>query len=545
MLDGGLFRVLREFYFRTPFSIWRLNQDRDATIIIPANDAWPGDPERGRAIIEGLVTLSGVTIAETEAPWRGLPKIAEHAEYLHGFTWLRDLRDLGGEASRSTARDLVANWISTHDSWHPITWRPDILGERLAIWLGTFDLFCASADDEFRERVMASISRQARHLARDLVAAPAGIRRLRALNGLTIASVALGAGDDRLDQVEQVLSREIQVQINADGGHNSRSPARHCEALRALIDIRGAFRARGKSGPAELDDAIDRMTMMLRLWRHGDGKLALFNQTSEAPIVQLENVIARSESRRKAATDAPDTGFQRITGGRTCVIIDTGPPSPHEASAHASPLAFELSSGKQRLIVNCGTSVADQRWQGPLRASAAHSMLMIDDHNAADVTVNGQIGARATTVSSERRHEDGASLIEAEHDGYLGRFGLIHRRRLYLSASGDDLRGEDRLTYTGAPGELPNTATLRFHLHPRVQASVVQRGASALLRPASGGGWRLRTDSGLSLNESIYFGTDTRQRCEQIVIARSLEGVREAGEITIRWALRREDGRAG
>jgi uncharacterized heparinase superfamily protein len=545
MADRGPLRSFRELYFRSPISRWRLNREKRASIAISTTDAWPGDAERGRAIVDGAMTASGVIVAQTSDPWGKLPGVLEHVEYLHGFSWLRDLRDLGGEAARATARTLMAGWIDRNDGWHPLTWRPDILGARITIWLGTYELFCESAEDGFRARVMDSISRQARHLARDLGAAPSGIRRLQAINGLTMASVALGGGEADLEQAERALASEMRAQIHPDGGHVSRSPARHCEALTALIDARGAFRAVARDYPAELDDTIDRMTAMLRLWRHGDGKLSLFNQTTEARQAFLETVIARSESRLKATTEAPDTGFQRLTGGRTCLIVDTGAPSPFEASAHASPLAFELSSGKQRLVVNCGTSIGDARWRGPLRASAAHSMLVIDDHNAADISADGRTGNRVIEMSVERRQADGGALIEAEHDGYRARFGLVHHRRLYLSSSGDDLRGEDKLVYTGDPGEIPLVATLRFHLHPRVRASVIQSGASALLRPPSGGGWRMRTDTGLSVNESVYFGTDTRQRCEQIVISTSLDGVRESGEITIRWALRREDVRAG
>ena len=544
MSGRGPFRSFRELYFRSPLSRWRLNQNKHSSIIISSTDAWPGDAERGRAIVDGNITLSGVEIAKTADPWRDTPKISEHAEYLHGFGWLRDLRDLGGEAARTAARNLVASWIDENDAWHPLTWRPDIVGKRIAIWLGTYELFCESADDAFREKVMDSISRQTRHLARDLPAAPPGIRRLQAITGLTIAAVALGEGDNGLEQAERELSVEMLSQINPDGGHVSRSPSRHCEALTALIDIRAAFRAVDRDIPDGIDDAIGRMTAILRLWRHGDGELALFNQTTEAQPTFLETVIARSESRLKAKTEAPDTGFQRLTGGRTCLIVDTGAPSLDDPSAHASPLAFELSSGKQRLIVNCGTSVGDMRWRGPLRASAAHSMLVIDDHNAVETLPGGGDGGGEVTVSVTRSQADGASLIEAEHDGYRSRFGLIHHRRLYLSASGDDLRGEDRLIYTGDPGEVPILACLRFHLHPRARASVIQHGASALLRPPSGGGWRMRTDAGLTINESVYFGTDTRQRCEQIVINTPLEGIRESGQITIRWALRREDARA-
>lgn len=544
MARRGPFRSFRELYFRSPISRWLLDKNRLAEIKIPTSDAWPGDGEQGRAIVDGNIVVSGVVIAATGTAWEDIPTHPFHAEYLHGFSWLRDLRDFGGEAARNTARNLVSGWIDRHDQWHPLTWRPDILGARIALWLGTYELFCESAEDVFRERVLASISRQYRHLTRDFAAAPRGIRRLQAINGLAVASVALDDSGAALDHAERALLDEIDGQFNADGGHVSRSPARHRDALMSLIDIRAGFRASSREPNADLDDTIDRMTAILRLWRHGDGKLAHFNQTTETRSGLLETIIARSESRLKTITEANETGFQRLTGGRTCLIMDTGGPSEFEQSAHASPLAFEMSSGKQRLIVNCGTSIGDPRWSGPLRASAAHSMLMIDDHNAVDVTSEGKIKGRDVTISIERQRADGANLIEAEHDGYQAKFGLLHSRSLYLSATGDDLRGEDKLTYTGDPGELPRVATLRFHLHPRVRASVIQRGASALLRPPSGGGWRMRTDSGLDINESVYFGSDERQRCEQIVITAPLDEIRDTGEITIRWALRREEARA-
>ena len=543
MPGGGPFRGLREIYFRSPLSNWRLGRDGRREIVVPVTDTWPGEGEAGRAIVDGTIAISGVAVAETQSAWRALPKSTWDLEVLHSFAWLRHLRDHGGEAARITARDLVGGWIDGHDDWHPLTWRPDILGERIAAWLGMHDFFCASADDSFRARVLASVARQANHVARDLDTAPSGIRRLRAIKGLVAASVGLGADDDRLRLAEQAVLRELSRQVNPDGGHVSRSPAVQTEALMALIDIRNGFRARRWPVPDLLGDAIDRMTAMLRLWRHGDGKLALFNQTTEGASALLVSVIAQSESRRKATSDAPDTGFQRLSAGRTCVIVDTGTPNGLDDRAHASPLSFELSSGKQRLVVNCGTSPGDQRWQGPLRASAAHSMLIVDDQNAAEVYAGGQTGDRPSSVVLHRGLEDGAILLETEHDGYRPTHGLIHHRRLYLSASGDDLRGEDRLVYAGDPGELPVEAAIRFHLHPRVSASIIQSGSSALLRPPSGGGWRMRTDSGLSLNESIYFGTDSRQRSEQIVITKSLDGIRESGEITIRWAFRREDGR--
>ena len=53
----------------------------------------------------------------------------------------------------------------------------------------------------------------------------------------------------------------------------------------------------------------------------------------------------------------------------------------------------------------------------------------------------------------------------------------MHRRRIYLAGSGDDVRGEDSLK---GPGAQPYA--IRFHLHPDVRAELAQTGGSVLLR---------------------------------------------------------------
>ena len=67
------------------------------------------------------------------------------------------------------------------------------------------------------------------------------------------------------------------------------------------------------------------------------------------------------------------------------------------------------------------------------------------------------------------------------HDGYAAPYGLIHHRRLYLTAGGEDLRGEDRVD-----GGTPQPFVLRFHLHPDVNVSVAQNAQAAILKLPTG-----------------------------------------------------------
>ena len=135
-----------------------------------------------------------------------------------------------------------------------------------------------------------------------------------------------------------------------------------------------------------LRTAHDRMAPMIRFFRHGDGALALFNGGQECDARMIAGLLARDEVRGQPFGHAPHSGYQRIAAAKTLVLLDCGvaPPDPFSQAAHAGCLAFELSTGGQRLIVNCGAAGTHrERWETALRATAAHSTPCSQTHRAA------------------------------------------------------------------------------------------------------------------------------------------------------------------
>src|SRR5207237_10222559 len=241
---------------------------------------------------------------------------------------------------------------------------------------------------------------------------------------------------------------ELQRQILPDGGHRTRNPSVQLEVLRDLIDIRAALRAARIEAPA-VQNAIERMAPILRLFRHGDRRLALFNNSTEEDGVRVDLVLTRAEAKERAPAQAPDSGFQRLQAGQSLVIVDTGKPPARDfdREAHAGTLSFELSQGRDRIVVNCGGyRGAKAAWRRVARSGAAHSVLVVGDTNAVEIQADGSLGRGPSTVRCERAEEGGHQWIAASHDGYRPRFGVTYARELYLAADGDDLRGEDKLT---------------------------------------------------------------------------------------------------
>jgi len=539
----GVWRYhLGKLFYASPLYGLTLSSRPPGALEVVPPDPWPGDARRGAALLKGSVELLDRTVAGQRMDWRPVGIGDDWVAELHGFDWLRDLRTVGGDAARRGARELIDDWMARHKRWDALVWRPDVLGRRLAAWLGCHDFFCASADDAFRRRCLASLQRQSRHLRRVLPHAASGAELIAALKGLIAAGLCLPGLRPRAALGLRLLARQLPIQVLPDGGHVSRNPATHARVLRDLVDIRSTLLAARAEVPEALMVAIDRMAPYLRMMRHGDGGLALFNGAREEEPWLLDMLLAQADARGRPPQSAPHSGYERIVAGRTLVLADVGAPPPRgfDAHAHAGTLSFELSVGKERLIANCGAmSGAQDHWLKAQRATAAHSTLALDDTNSTEVLREGGLGRRPRKVTAHREEADGNVWLDLAHDGYVDGAGLVHRRRLYLSAAGDDLRGHDRLILSGGATQAERFAA-RFHLHPAVKASLVQDGA-VLLRLPGGGGWQFKADGPLAIAESVALGgSDAPRRAEQIVVSGPLGAPDSDGVVAaVKWALKR------
>jgi uncharacterized heparinase superfamily protein len=500
---------------------------------------WPGDTRRGEAVAAGEIELAGELVRHPSPRWFPQSAGPEWLAAWHGFGWIADLATAGG-AAREATPDLVQSWLLDNAAWHGIAWRADVLATRVFAWVEHFDeIVRRDHDQALRRAMLTSIAAQLCHLGRTASWEVAGAARLRALKGLIAGRAAIGESGNRLLQVLKTIEREIAAQIHPDGGHVSRNPSLQLQVLQDLIDTRAVLRAVRLETPAAVQLAIDRMAPMLRFFRHGDRRLALFNDSLEEDGVLIDLVLTRSETKGRPPSQAADTGFDRLQAARSLVIVDTGRPAPRgfDETAHAGTLSFEMSHERERVIVNCGAYRGPKSsWSRVARASAAHSVLVVADTNSIEIRADGALGRAPTSITRERAEHEGQQWISATHDGYRQRFGLTYTRQLFLAADGEDLRGEERLS--GRPGA---NFAVRFHLHPSVQASLADDGGAAILRLPGGMFWRLRAAGAeMSLGESVYLGSGEARKTQQVV----LSGTVGAEGAAVRWALRHEPSEA-
>ncbi|MFA5119585.1 heparinase II/III family protein [Zavarzinia sp.] len=546
---AALGRRLRAGLAASRLSIATLGRAPSVFALNVQTDPFPGSVDEANALFQGRYRFAGeLLLSPNQTPWTMVGAGPAWFEALHDFHWLRHFSAAGGEAAKRQARALLDGWLKRYGRFDAHWWRPDLAGRRITAWVGHLPLLLDGADLPLREGLLEALMRQLRYIARATGSLPPGSGRIEAYCGLALGHLALGQWGRPLARALHRLDETLSQQILPDGGLPSRNPGDHLAALEALARLRTALVSAGQVPSVPLTRAIDRLAPAVRFFRLGDGRLATFHGARQGEAGHIEQVLALAVPKGKAPARLPHIGFERIEARRLVLLFDVGAPPPPGCSdaCHIAPLAFEMSSGRDRLIVSCGAAPGlDAEWRHVGRATAAHSTMTLDDQNAWISVEDPELGFRpalpAMATTATRNEADGQVWIEASHSGYGPRLGLVHRRSLWLDAEGGDLRGEDRVEPRGrVPGRsLP--FALRFHLAPGVRASLTTDSSGVLLRTPGGDGWQFRALGGhVALEESVSIADyGPPRRSEQIVVSGSLD----AGRTVLRWGLKRIDAK--
>jgi uncharacterized heparinase superfamily protein len=351
------------------------------------------------------------------------------------------------------------------------------------------------------------------------------------------------------------LDKECQDQIDVHGTIASRNPEELLDIFSLLTWVKQSLELTRAPVPEALMSCLARIAPVLRALRHGDGTLARFHGGGQGSEYVLDQALAISGIRASTLEDSA-MGFARISSGATAVIADVAAPplGQERLTSHASTCAFELSVGRTRVIVNCGSGLRfGTDWHQAGRTTASHATLAIDGLSSSRFGPPKRNGDRpfAETPSlvmvEKTRAVDGVRL-QMNHNGYQKSHGLIHARTLDLPVDSKGLVGEDELY---APDEsdvqilqtaqtksdAPLRFSIRFHLHPEVTPNFDADSESISLTLATGEIWVFRCQPGteLALDDSIYFedGRQFPRPSKQIV----LTGVIKEITTRVRWSL--------
>lgn len=533
-------RRLHRAWGESPFYQSQLNGPAPDRLALKPVDPYGADKALGEAIASGRLTIGAQAVdceGELERLWPLADDSGPLHDFLHRFVWLRHLAALGARG-REPAHRLAEAWFAANEKWSPDAWEPYTTGERLIHLCCHGQVVLARGDALWRSRVLTSMARQTRHLARAGHRAGAAHERLLTAMALTVAALALPGCEPEAEKGLELLRRELRLQIRPDGGHLSRNPSRQLELVVRLQMVLAALEARRMPTPGFLRHITGRAASHVQLFRSGDGRLAVFNGGFEDDGSALASALGAVEEGAEPVGFARHSGFQRLDAGRGVVIADIGAARGGSVApgGYQSSASFHFSSGRSRIVVNCGAGAhLPGDWTLALRQAAAHSTISTEPKEA------GAALFRNVVITHRRAEDTRGHLLEIERVFGTGEGAFRHLRRFYLASRGDDLRGEDRLI--GAPAALLSALRVRFHLHTSVKASAARDGRSFILALPNKEGWRFRSNcQQVEIARSVYCGEGALpQSSEQIVLSAQGLEADPSGDMVFKWGFRRMD----
>lgn len=522
----------------TTFSAWMtrlLNRvHARASTMAKSATAFVSQPEprtiglyaRGKQMAAGNFLFAGSLVEDPDAGLWDLPAPdLAYAQELQGFVWLDDLAAVGDPTARALAQTWLSQWIARYGRGSGPGWTPELTGRRLIRWINHAIFLLQGQEKPVSDAFYRSLAQQTIFLGRRWNAATPGLPRFEALTGLIYAGLSLEGMERQVAPAVRALTVECKTQVDRQGGIATRNPEELLEVFTLLTWAAAALSEAGHNVRQEHLEAIERIAPTLRTLRHADGSLARFHGGGRGLEGRLDHALAASGVKSRAPGGL-SMGYARLSAGRTSVIVDASPPPRGRAShhAHASTLAFELTSGRRPLIVNCGSGASfGQAWRRAGRATPSHSTLCIEGYSSARLYgANGLRGEMLldapTHVPIEMSQAPDGIRFQGGHDGWVKSHGLTHARTLELTFDGRGMVGEDLLVALDDAARKRMQAVLadalepgilfqvRFHLHPEVDAAVDMGGAAVSLALKSGELWVLRTDATttMTLEPSVY-----------------------------------------
>ncbi len=527
-------------------------------LLATVSNPLPGSRVAGTALRAGHFLVHGAKTPIAQIEFGGAARVTPPLErVVHGFGWLADLEACAPrEQAAPVAERILAAWLDANPKpparpGKGPAWSIENAGSRELNWLTHAPLILSNTDKKWRGRILGAIAETARWLDKNIHRADDKLGELAGWCGIVAAGLLLPDGRPRRLFGEAGLVRCMGDLVGDDGGLLSRSPLGQMEAIALLVKLRACYRATRRDPPDALDTMLTLLVPPLLALTHGDGSLGSWQGAWAVDAEAIALLVSASGVRTRPLRDVRQWGYQRAVAQKAVLQFDAAPPplARHARHGCASTLAFELSSGGHRIIINCGGAAAAGglvpiRLEQGLRATAAHSTLALDDANSTAILINGKIGSGVSEVDIDRRTLEadrgaGATRLEGSHNGYAARYGLIHRRILILRDDGTELRGEDLLVPTGRKGKRGKVGfAIRFHLGPGIELGLSEDGQGVGMALPDGSYWQFRAggEAEISVEESLWVDGQGRPVPTQQLV---LQGLVSRGGGNFAWLLKK------
>jgi uncharacterized heparinase superfamily protein len=401
--------------------------------------------------------------------------------------WMYNLHYFDGllavETSENVKEKLVESWLTGNVAQKGVAWEPYPTSLRIVNWIKWQWSRRAKAQPEFN----LSLANQLSHLNATLEYHLLGNHLLENAKALIFGGCYFDGdlSDKWLAKGLEIIDRELDEQILADGAHFELSPMYHIIIFELLLDLlnlskQDQARPEIKVRREMFFEISSKMSAWLDAMVHPDGGIPYFNDASSnisLKPVEAQNYWLSLGGRIEVVKDQcchylSSSGYLRLQDAVAVVLVDLAEIGPAylPGHGHADTLSMEFSVFGMRVIGNLGTSEYGSGLRRSYeRSTAAHSTLAINGEDSSEVWGGFRVGRRAKVSNVEITCSGESHTVTAEHNGYRHLVGKPKHKRIIDFSS-----GELTITDVVSAGGLKSIA--RFHLHPTVTCEVEPAG---------------------------------------------------------------------
>jgi len=381
---------------------------------------------------------------------------------------------LNSSTETKTQQAFITRWIKENPPGQGVGFDPYPLSLRIVNWIKW-----ALAGHSLTETMLESLAIQIRYLYQCIEIHILGNHLFANAKALLFGGLFFSSREAMRWQHKglSIFKQQLKAQVLQDGGHFELSPMYHCTILEDILDIINLYQTYDEAIPDAWLMQCEKMMAWLNVMSHPDGEIAFFNDAALKVAPNYQSLMGYAKrlgfqfniKNHQPLIYLPQSGYSRIQCGDAVLLADIAEvgASYQPGHAHADTLSFELSIGKERCLVNSGTSTyTEGSERSRERSTAAHNTLVVNERNSSDVWKSFRVARRAHVFNiSLQQHEDNVRLA-ASHDGYKHAYHIIHTRTWMMKPN--ELSIEDALEGAGS-----HKIAIYFHCHPDIEVNPI------------------------------------------------------------------------
>ena len=440
-----------------------------------------------------------------EEIWIDQNLIKKDYDNLNSFFWLFSL-DL--KSSKKETQNTILKWIENNNNYNSKSWEIDILAKRVIAWISTSKLTYDDGGVVYRNKFNNIIKKQINHLINEIEKNDWVDNKMIGCAAIILAGLSYQDKNNYLNNGLNLLKKIIKISFDNKGFPKSRNIEQLNFYLKYFVLIREWLNESQNEIPEYINEYIYYLGQAYAFIWKNNKKDFLFNGNHETNNIEFDNYLERLGYNFKNSSNELG-GYVILYNKKIAVAMDIGPSPDKKFSSNyqAGSLSFEILSNGKKLICNSGY-FQDFKHQlnAVSKSSAAHSTLAINDSSSCKFNKdkNTKISQGLRIIKKDIIYEKNFWKINAAHDGYLKRFGVIYDRKLEFYPEQMKFIGFEKII------SKKNTRNLkfdiRFHLEPNVKVMKTQDNKSIFI-DLDGEGWKFTSNNNsINIDNGLYFG---------------------------------------